>query len=117
MKKKNIKNKIKGQGEINMSLYEINQSIIGQLPAYTEEQLKELEKKINDWKSKSGGLFYFMLLCRDKNYYTIFQNLHNDENDFSKLGQAVVNVLSSTATSTLSRPEPGPGSFTVPEKV
>jgi len=28
MKKKNIKNKVKGQGNINMSLYEINQSII-----------------------------------------------------------------------------------------
>ena len=96
MKKKNIKNKIKGQGEVNMSLYEINQGIIGQLPAYTEEQLKELEEKINDWTSKSGGLFYFMLLGRDKNYYTIFQNLHDNENEFSKLGQAVVNVLIET---------------------
>jgi len=28
MKKKNIKNKVKGQGNINMSLYEINKSII-----------------------------------------------------------------------------------------
>lgn len=36
MKKKNIKNKIKGQGNINMSLYEINQSLISQLPAYDE---------------------------------------------------------------------------------
>ena len=28
MKKKNIKNKVKGQGAINMSLYEINKSLI-----------------------------------------------------------------------------------------
>lgn len=95
MKKKNIKNKIKGQGEINMSLYEVNQGIIGQLPAYTEEQQNDLEDKINDWWGKFlEDNTYFMLLGRDKNYYTIFKyDNTQDNNGLINLGCAVMCVL------------------------
>lgn len=96
MKYKNIKNKIKGKGQINteMSLYEINQSIIGQLPAYTNEQLSELKDKILTWSIDNfENSEYFMLLCKDINYYTVF--CYNIEKTVEGwfFGEAVVQIL------------------------
>lgn len=95
MKKKNIKNKIKGQGEINLPLYEVNQTLIGQLPAYTKEQIKELKDKINTWEMQYFQKNYFMLLNREINYYTIFafNSKENTTNEFQTLGDAVIDVL------------------------
>ena len=93
MKKKNIKNKINGQGNINMSLYEINKSIIAQLPAYDEAQIKKLQDKINEWKLTYFEQRFYMLLCRELNYYTLFYFDANKFNDFETLGEAVVQVL------------------------
>lgn len=94
MKKKNIKNKIKGEGNINMSLYEINKNIIAQLPAYDEPKLKKLQEHINEWKMTYFEQKFYMLLCRDINYYTLFYFDPNKFNEFKSLGEAVVNVLS-----------------------
>ena len=94
MKKKNIKNKIKGQGEVNMSLYEINQGIIGQLPKYDGDQIKNLEERIDKWDLENFiNKKYFMLLCRDINYYTL---LHFDEekSEFRTLGEGVAYLFS-----------------------
>ena len=74
MKNKNIKNKIKGKGEVNMSLYEINQSIISQLPVYDESQIEDLKTRINEWENKYFEGHFYMLLCREINYYTVFQH-------------------------------------------
>lgn len=99
MKKKNIKNKITGQGKLNanMSLYEINQDIISQLPKYTDEQLTDLEKRISEWCDKDDFELnkFFMLLCRDINYYTIF-NFNPNESDFRFLGEGIVSLLYDT---------------------
>ena len=93
MKKKNIKNKIKGQGNINMSLYEINQSLISQLPAYDEDQIEELEDKIDAWKHNNHlKNNYYMLLCRDNNYYTVL-HYNNEKSEFNTLGQGVLTLL------------------------
>ena len=94
MKHKNIKNKINGQGKINanMSLYEINQGIIGQFPKYDSDQIKDLENRINEWNTKYSESYYFMLLCRDNNYYTIF-HLDSELSDFSSLGEGTLGVL------------------------
>ncbi len=47
--KKNKKTKVKGKGEVTMSLYEINQSLISQLPPYDEEKVDDLIERINRW--------------------------------------------------------------------
>lgn len=96
MKKKNIKNKIKGKGEINMSLYEINQSLISQLPAYDENKIEDLKTRINNWESKYFEENFYMLLCREINYYTVFQHRKPIRAEFDTLGNAVISILLDT---------------------
>ena len=63
------KNKIK-KIEVG-SLYELNQNIVAQLPPQPQEHIQEQLFKIKDWFSKSNGK-YFMLLCKEKADYTLF---------------------------------------------
>ena len=58
---------IKVNGGINLSLYEMNMQVISQLPEI--EDIAVLTP-IRKYKNKDGK--YFMLLCRDLNYYTLF---------------------------------------------
>lgn len=58
---------IKVNGGINLSLYEMNKQVISQLPEI--EDIAVLTP-IRKYKNKDGK--YFMLLCRDLNYYTLF---------------------------------------------
>lgn len=85
--------KVNGKGEISMSLYEINQNIISQLPEYNNEEINNLQNKINEWEGKYSSNHYFMLLCNDIHYYTILHSSPALNNDFSSLGQAVVELL------------------------
>ena len=92
MKIKDYQKKIQGKGKINASLYQLNQGIMKQLPNYTEEQIKELEEKITKWEWKYTDNSYFMLLCNDIHYYTIF-HLDPEFSDFRNLGEGVVYLL------------------------
>lgn len=58
---------IKVNGGMNLSLYEMNKQVISQLPEI--EDIAVLTP-IRKYKNKDGR--YFMLLCRDLNYYTLF---------------------------------------------
>lgn len=82
----------------SMNLYDLNKSIIGQLPKKTKEELIELEKVINDYHYKVNSEFY-MLLCKDISYYTIF---HNDNHSFSTtiefLGEVVIDCASNVGS-------------------
>lgn len=94
MKKKNSKTKVKGKGEVTMSLYEINQGIMSQLPPYNEENIKKLITKITRWDiDEHVGVKYYMLLNNDKHYYTIFHSEDSAHNDFESLGKGVVILL------------------------
>ena len=94
MKIKDYQKKIKGKGEVNMSLYDINKNIIGQLPKYESDQILDLEKRIDDWNMIEELKLnnFFMLLCRDINYYTIFC-LDPEKADFRTLGESVTYLL------------------------
>lgn len=87
------KTKIKGKSEVSMSLYEINQNLISQLPAYTNEQNNDLENRINGWEDKYVINQYFMLLCNDLHYYTILHRGDHQNADFSNLGQSIIRLL------------------------
>jgi len=79
-------------GGLQMSLYDINQSIISQLPAFTDKQILELGSNIFNFGQMFSNSEYFMFLCNDIHYYTLF---HKDEDncEFSNLGQAVLTII------------------------
>ncbi len=93
--KKNKKTKVKGKGEVTMSLYEINQSLISQLPPYDEEKVDDLIERINRWDiSKNQRTTYYMMLNNDKHYYTVLKYEDKLTNtDFPTLGKAIIFLL------------------------
>lgn len=60
-----------GDTKVSMSLYDINKQAVASLPPIDEEMIKEKEKLIADFLSEVHD-DYYMLLCRDLNYYTMF---------------------------------------------
>lgn len=87
-------NKIKGKGEVSMSLYEINQSLISQLPPYDEDQKKDLMDRISKWDIQNNThVKYYMLLNNDKHYYTVLHYSDASRTDFPTLGEGVVTLL------------------------
>ena len=70
-----------------MSLYDLNKYIISQLPKL--EDLTAAIDLINEF-DKCVDSEYYMLLCRDISYYTIFNHFINNDNEFSNLGEAVL---------------------------
>ena len=72
-----------------MSLYELNKTIVAQLPVKeTNADLSDIRNTIDNFR-KSIGASNFMLLCKDISYYTIFQNDEPKMCDFRTLGYAV----------------------------
>lgn len=58
-------------GDIKMTAYDINKQIIGQLPIMDKTAIAEKKKTIREFVSNKQNQFY-MLLCREVNYYTVF---------------------------------------------
>lgn len=54
-----------------VSLYELNQQLIAQMPEYDEKKWTNAKLLIADWYNKNKDTFY-MLLCNERNYYTLF---------------------------------------------
>ena len=90
---KDYKKKVQGKGNINMSLYDINKSLMSQMPDYSSEQIKELENKVDNWvNEKYLSNEYFMLLCNDIHYYTLF-HLNSEKSDFRTVGEGLTYLL------------------------
>ena len=53
------------------TLYDLNKQVISQLPEMPQEQIQEQLIQIKKWFYKSKAK-YFMLLCREKADYTLF---------------------------------------------
>lgn len=85
--------RVKGQSNIELSLYDMNKQIINQLTPFTEDQIDELKNKIDDFKNRYTDNF-FMFLNNEKHYYTIFyQNNTNSNPEFLGLGAAVIQII------------------------
>ena len=56
---------------IELNLYDINKNIISQLKPLTSEQIAEQVQMLDHYYNTSKNLHH-MLLCKDFNYYTIF---------------------------------------------
>ena len=76
---------------ISLSLYEMNKSVIAQLPAYTNDQIKTLQETLNKWDNTN--YYYYMLLCNEAKYYTVFHKTLPMIASFSTLGEATIKLL------------------------
>ena len=56
------------EGKMNLSVYDMNKQIIAQMPEIDDKAVLET---IRRFKNDVKGQFY-MLICRDINYYTLF---------------------------------------------
>lgn len=71
-KKDNTFNEIKDAPVANIgTLYDVNKQIISQLPTPTDEDI-EIAKDLVDTFVEEKNNQYYMLLCKEKSYYTLF---------------------------------------------
>lgn len=73
---------VSGNG-LNLNLYELNKNIISQLNTLTYNELFDKMAIIADYYDNSNNDFH-MLLCREYNYYTIFNKKKMAEHGFAK---------------------------------
>ena len=85
--------KVSGEG-LHMSLYELNRSIMEQLPNLTD--YNTAINTINDFKDKTHNSFY-MLYGKDISYFTIFK-LQDIQYECDSLGSAVFECLENIGT-------------------
>ena len=78
--------------EVEFSNAEIQQMIYKQKPSLTEEQKTSLLTSVGEWFSTAPKENYYMLLCRDKNDYTLF---HFNDMNYSQGVQEVKETLES----------------------
>ena len=62
--------KADANSEIQMTAYDINKQIISQLPTLSDEEIEEKKAMILDFCDQTRNVYY-MLLCRDINYFTL----------------------------------------------
>ena len=60
-----------------LTLYELNQQLIANLPIYDEEKWQEAEKILVAWLNEHQD-DYYMLLCKELSYYTLFDVSRED---------------------------------------
>lgn len=65
--------KFEDDAQFKMNAYDINKQIISQLPAITDEDLEAVKSQIIRKYCDQMKAEYYMLLCRDINYYTVFR--------------------------------------------
>ena len=79
---------INGNG-VSMNLYELNKSIVNQLTPLTISEILDKAQIIEDMHNTVRNIHY-MLLCKEYNYYTIFEA---DDNPIVTLQVAVCDIL------------------------
>lgn len=60
-----------GNTTINVSLYEINKQAMAKAPMLTDEVLADKKRKLKNYIERRKNQYY-MLLCKDISYYTLF---------------------------------------------
>ena len=65
------KEETKVSGNLQMNLYDLNKQIISQMPALDEDGIDLALMTIAAYIKNTGNKYY-MLLCKDINYYTLF---------------------------------------------
>ena len=82
--------------DTGMSLYELNKQGYAQLLPYDETQIQDAITCINEFSDKNKGKYY-MLLCKEMSYYTVFEKDFL-EYDCLSLGHGVIECLDNVGT-------------------
>lgn len=75
------------QGKMNISVYDMNKQLISQLGVIDDKAALNLVRK---YKNETEGKYY-MLVCRDLNYYTLFAI--GESEDHLRIEREVVDCL------------------------
>ena len=82
--------------DTGMSLYDLNKQGYAQLLPYDETQIQDAITWINEFSDKNKGKYY-MLLCKEISYYTVFEKDFL-EYDCLSLGHGVIECLNNVGT-------------------
>lgn len=64
--------KLKSSSNVELTLYELNQQLMAQVPSLSQKDIDEAHKIINNF-AIAFHQKHLMLLCHNKRYYTIFE--------------------------------------------
>lgn len=84
-----LSGKIDVNSNIEINLYNLNKQIMAQMEPFNIEKWEQAEKDIDAW-DKENNASYYMMLCKEKSYYTVFTD---DGYEFHGLGAAVRECL------------------------
>ena len=76
-----------------LTLFELNKQMVGQLPPIdmtNEEASKRYNKAFNEFVEKIQNKYY-MFLCRELNYFTLFHKSQNNDEAFSDVIIEIIN--------------------------
>jgi hypothetical protein len=90
------------KGELNMNVYDMNKSIVAQLPDISKKDLEAGKKKINQVASNGR---YFMLLCNELKYYTVFNIIPEGEEKIEDVLLECIDCFGATIKSIDDTPE------------
>lgn len=82
--KANVSNEGKG---LTFNLYDLNKTIFQQLPTVDTKKIDNIINTINNYNNEINSNYY-MLLCKDISYYTLFTQ--DILAEFKSLGEAVI---------------------------
>lgn len=86
---------VKGNGEVTMSLYEMNRQLINQLPDYNDEAWNGAKEILNEYLEKHPSSYY-MMYGRELSYFTVFHK--KEEAEFNGLFDAIKACLASVGS-------------------
>lgn len=78
---------------LQMTEYEMNKQLVSQLPNLSNKDLKEKTKDITKFISETGHKYY-MLLCRELNYYTLLAHDPEHAAPTDYFGDVLIECLS-----------------------
>ena len=82
---------LEGNVNLGMTIYDLNKQVISQMGILEGTVRKEAHLRIIDMATRSNNT-YFMLLCRDINYYTLFK-LNKDNNGLCNIASEVFDCV------------------------
>lgn len=65
--------------DYKVTLYEMNQQLISGFAPLDEQGMKDAVKALRDYRNKNKDTTYFMLLCWDLHYFTLFTCSNNHD--------------------------------------
>lgn len=73
------------------SLYELNRQLINGLPNMPKSKIRDKVSLLESWFEKNPDK-YFMLLCNDLNYFTIFHQCTTTFGSYTKMAEQILEL-------------------------